>query len=292
MRCGQKPFFNGRIKHHASRITCFTLSFSSRSPTRRARPASPEAPRARRARARSRPPSTGCAPPQSWTMAKRAALSSDTRHPNLSASQAGKRKRRERPFARRGDVRAPITARLASVRAILYPKSVRRSSHTRAPRGAHAHPPILVPPPASPVIASSIALIADRPPFPSLRSARPPHFPFDPHTKNTMAFTSTAARLPGSLRAEAKPSRTGKSARRLTPRRAIAEPAKAASSKFTPAWKLQVRSRPNRPTSVPKRRASAPTSSADRKSSLLQPIAADASPLSPIFPSAIRPNPP
>jgi hypothetical protein len=175
----------------------------------------------------------------------------------------------------------------------LYPKSVRRSSHTRAPRGAHAHPPILVPPPASPVIASSIALIADRPPFPSLRSARPPHFPFDPHTKNTMAFTSTAARLPGSLvRAEAKPSRTGKSARRLTPRRAIAEPAKAASSKFTPAWKLQVRSRPNRPTSVPKRRASAPTSSADRKVSLLQPIAADASPLSPIFPSAIRPPPP
>jgi hypothetical protein len=165
-------------------------------------------------------------------------------------------------------------------------------THSRAQRCARP-PADPRSPPASPVIASSIALIADRPPFPSLRSARPPHFPFDPHTKNTMAFTSTAARLPGSLvRAEAKPSRTGKSARRLTPRRAIAEPAKAASSKFTPAWKLQVRSRPNRPTSVPKRRASAPTSSADRKVSLLQPIAADASPLSPIFPSAIRPPPP
>jgi len=165
-------------------------------------------------------------------------------------------------------------------------------THSRAQRCARP-PADPRSPPASPVIASSIALIADRPPFPSLRSARPPHFPFDPHTKNTMAFTSTAARLPGSLvRAEAKPSRTGKSARRLAPRRAIAEPAKAASSKFTPAWKLQVRSRPNRPTSVPKRRASAPTSSADRKVSLLQPIAADASPLSPIFPSAIRPPPP
>jgi hypothetical protein len=83
-----------------------------------------------------------------------------------------------------------------------------------------------------------------------------------------MAFSFTAARLPGSLvRAEAKPSRTGKSARRLAPRRAIAEPAKAAGSKFTAAWKLQVRSRPNRPTSVPKRRAPAPTSSADRKDS-------------------------
>lgn len=54
----------------------------------------------------------------------------------------------------------------------------------------------------------------------------------------------TTARLPGSIvRAEAKPIRSGKPARRLAPRRAIAEPSKA-SAKFTPAWKLQVRSHP------------------------------------------------
>jgi len=85
-----------------------------------------------------------------------------------------------------------------------------------------------------------------------------------------MAFSVTAARLPGShVRAEAKPTRTAKSGRRLTPRRAIAEPAKAAGSKFTAAWKLQVRSRPNRPTSVPKRRASARNPSARRSPRLL-----------------------
>jgi hypothetical protein len=291
MRCGQSRFSMDATRH-ASRITCFTLSFSSRSPTRRARPASPEAPRARRVRARSRPPSTGCAPPQSWRwrsarrclrtlgtrtcprarLAKEKGASDLSRAAGTFVHQSQRVSLRSAPFI--SEKRSPFV------------------THSRAQRCARP-PADPRSPPASPVIASSIALIADRPPFPSLRSARPPHFPFDPHTKNTMAFTSTAARLPGSLvRAEAKPSRTGKSARRLTPRRAIAEPAKAASSKFTPAWKLQVRSRPNRPTSVPKRRASAPTSSADRKVSLLQPIAADASPLSPIFPSAIRPPPP
>ena len=190
------------------------------------------------------------------------------RSPELSRRPKSRKANRVARFFATFRASAPITARLASGRAIffLYP-SVRVRHTTRAPRGAHAHPSIL-PLPTSPIIAFAFALITDRPPLPSIRSSLPPHFSFDPRTKITMAFSFTAARLPGSLvRAEAKPSRTGKSGRRLAPRRAIAEPAKAAGSKFTAAWKLQVRLRPNRPTSVPKHRASAPTSSADRKDS-------------------------
>ena len=76
-----------------------------------------------------------------------AALSQATNRDGAAPEQShlARLARFSRPRDARKDVEQPITLRIDSGRAILYPKSVRDRHTTRAPRGAHAHPPILPP---------------------------------------------------------------------------------------------------------------------------------------------------
>ena len=135
-----------------------------------------------------------------------AALSQATNRDGAAPEQShlARLARFSRPRDARKDVEQPITLRIDSGRAILYPKSVRDRHTTRAPRGAHAHPPIL-PPPASPVIAFSIALITD-PPVPPQRSTAA--LPVRPRHKNhdgLLLHRRAPSRLSRPSRGEAQP---------------------------------------------------------------------------------------
>ena len=102
--------------------------------------------------------------------------------------------------------------------------------------------------PSRPSLSISLhrSVVAHRPTAvsrPPAASTTAPSFDHDTGKPRRMALSFPTARLPGSfVRAEAKSNRASKPNRRLAPRRAIAEPAKATGSKFTAAWKLQVRS--------------------------------------------------
>ena len=73
-----------------------------------------------------------------------AALSQATNRDGSAPSRATWKPRAQNAtFRASPGFQQPITLRIDSGRAILYPKSVRDRHTTRAPRGAHAHPPIL-----------------------------------------------------------------------------------------------------------------------------------------------------